>query len=110
MTGLPFVFAAWAVRAGRAAEAAPLFETSLAEGLEHLDAIAAESAAALGIPIDVVAGYLRDNIHYRFGEEEARAVTLFIARARDLGLVPSSLAPPGPAAARPAVTATGRMP
>ncbi len=106
MTGLPFVFAAWAVRPERAAEAGPLFDASLAEGLEHLDTIAAESAASIGIPVASVASYLRDNIHYRFGDEEMRAAALFFARARELGLVPSTYG----AGARPAEAATGRMP
>lgn len=107
MTGLPFVFAGWATRASRAAELAPLFDASLAEGLAHRDTIAAESAAGLGLPAAEVASYLRDNIHYRFGEEEARAAALFIARARDLGLVPSA---PVAAAGASAAAATGRMP
>ncbi|HUD71276.1 MAG TPA: menaquinone biosynthesis protein [Dongiaceae bacterium] len=109
MTGLPFVFAAWAVRPERAAETGPLFEVSLAEGLEHLDTIAAESAATIGIPAASVGSYLRDNIHYRFGEEEARAAALFIARARELGLVPTTPAPRG-AGPRPAEAVPGRMP
>lgn len=108
MTGLPFVFAAWAVRPGRAAETAPLFDASLAEGLAHRDTIAAESAAGLGLGAAEVASYLRDNIHYRFGEEEARAAALFLARARELGLVPSAPAPPGAGDSAPA--AAGRMP
>ena len=107
MTGLPFVFAAWAVRAGRAEESAPLFDASLAEGLAHRDTIAAESAPGLGLEAAVVASYLRDNIHYRFGEEEARAAALFIARARDLGLVPSA---PVTAAGATVAAADGRMP
>lgn len=111
MTGLPFVFAAWAVRPGRAAdEAGPLFEASLAEGLEELDTIASECAATLRIETALVASYLRDNIHYRLGPEEGRAAALFLARARDLGIVPSAAAPPGTAPGRPAEAALGRMP
>jgi len=111
MTGLPFVFAAWAVRPGRAAaEAPPLFEQSLAEGLEQADAIAAECAATLGLPAGLVIEYLRDNIHYRLGPEEERAAALFLARARDLGIVAGDLAPLDPATALSAEAAPGRMP
>jgi chorismate dehydratase len=108
LTGLPFVFAGWAVRPGTGLPGGDwVFEDSLREGLPHLDAIAAEAAGAMGMSAREVAAYLRDNIHYELGHEDRRAIEQFFARASDLGLIaprrPSQARPTGePPAARPA--------
>jgi cyclic dehypoxanthinyl futalosine synthase len=99
MTGLPFVFAVWAARAGT-----PLprgeqpFVESCRDGLAHIDEIADRESARLGLPRAVVAGYLRENIHYDLGEAERRGLDLFFRRAHDLGLIEK----PRPIAIRPA--------
>jgi chorismate dehydratase len=61
-TGLPFVFAVWAVRAvaaDRARDAVALLRASRALGVADLDRIAAEAAARLELPLGVCADYLR---------------------------------------------------
>jgi chorismate dehydratase len=61
-TGLPFVFAVWAVRAGaadRARAAVALLRASRARGQADLDRIAAAAAARLDLPLGVCADYLR---------------------------------------------------
>ncbi len=93
MTGLPFVFAAWAVRPGTALpDGARPFAESLRHGLEHIDDIAREHGRRLGLPESSVADYLRQNIHHQLGPEERRSLELFFRRAHDLALIP----PPRP--------------
>ena len=88
-TGLPFVFAVWAVRPGLAlADGGALFHEAYRRGALELDAIAREASARLSLPPDDLASYLRDCIHYRLGPEEERAIPLFLARAHEIGLVP----------------------
>jgi chorismate dehydratase len=88
MTGLPFVFAVWAVRAGTdLADGAPRFAASCRDGLQHLGAIAAREGERLGLPASTIEEYLRVNIHYELGEEELRGLELFFRRAHDLALV-----------------------
>jgi chorismate dehydratase len=87
-TGLPCVFAAWAVRddvpAGRAAELAAAIETSLRAGLESLPAIA-RARRDLGLSEAEIVAYLRGFV-YRLGPEEEKAVAEF---RRLLGLLGS---------------------
>lgn len=88
MTGLPFVFALWACRSvvspSRLAE---MFERSLVEGLENIDAIAREGSERSGIPPEVIASYLRGNIRYRLGHEEMSSLRTFFGLCRDEGLL-----------------------
>jgi chorismate dehydratase len=111
MTGLPFVFAAWAIRPGAPfEEGGRIFDESMRAGVRNIDAIAAAAAPGIGMPAAEVAAYLRDNIHYELGPLEQRALSLFFARAHELGLIGR----PGPplflAAARPAAAEPGRIP
>jgi chorismate dehydratase len=88
MTGLPFVFAFWAVRPGvRLPEGIEPFSASLALGLSSLPAIIEEEAARLELPRDVLESYFRQNIHYDLGVEEARSFWLFSRLAREAGAV-----------------------
>jgi chorismate dehydratase len=78
-TGLPAVFAAWAVRRTlddetRAALVATV-DTALTRGLASLDAIAARRRDT-GITEAETVAYLR-NFIYRFGPDEARAIAEF---------------------------------
>lgn len=87
-TGLPFVFALWAGRAGAGlAELAPDFAASLAYGLAHLDEIAAEYAPGLHMPPGDVKVYLTRNIDYTLDEENLKGLRLFFDLARKLGLI-----------------------
>ena len=88
MTGLPFVFAFWAVRPGvRLPDGIHPFVASRKLGLESLDAIAREASSALSLPEPILASYLRENIHYDLGVEEIRSLWLFYRLAREAGIV-----------------------
>jgi chorismate dehydratase len=89
-TGLPFVYAFWAAPVGRltAADVARL-QASLAAGLSAIPAIAAYYNEDPS-PADrrrLCESYLRDNVVYRFGEEERRGLGEFYRRCHAAGLV-----------------------
>jgi chorismate dehydratase len=88
-TGLPFVYAFWAGRAG-AADAATVarLQEALEDGRAHLGAIAA-SYNGLGAGHGARnEGYLRSHIVYALGEGELAGLREFYRRARGLGLIP----------------------
>lgn len=90
LTGLPFVFAVWAVRPEAAARVADLGETfaaSLRFGLDHLDDIVARAAAELSLPADLVRTYLTENLGYVLGATESAGLDEFWRRARVHGLI-----------------------
>jgi chorismate dehydratase len=91
-TGLPFVFAVWAARAG--VETGPL-EMALAAardaGRANLAAIAAAEAAAHGLTVPQCLSYLRDNLHYDLGARERAALARFYRHAAALTLAPAGL-------------------
>lgn len=89
ITGLPFVFAVWALREGADMPTGlhPFLE-SRREGLAHIETIAQEAAPRLGLPPASVECYLRSNIHYELGPEELRGLDLFLRQAFELRLVP----------------------
>ena len=109
-TGLPFVFAAWAVRRDAPlADGGRLFHESYRLGSARLDAIASEWGPRLDLNPEVVAEYLRTNIHHDLGVPEIAGAERFLARAHALGLAgPLARLPfrgpeaaPGPLAALP---------
>ena len=88
MTGLPFVFAFWAVRSGvRLPEAIAPFTASRDLGLECIGRIASEESTRLELPESLLQEYLRENIHYELGSEEVRSLWLFYRLAREAGLL-----------------------
>ena len=107
-TGLPFVFAAWTARPGLALpdEVIDVFETSRREGIERLEAIARQASAELGLPAGDLERYLSENIRFDVGPEEERAVSLFLMRAHETGLI----GPPRPVVwSRPAAPRSARI-
>lgn len=109
MTGLPFVFAAWAIRPGASAgEVGSYFEASMRAGIRNIDTIAA-AATGIGLPAAEIAAYLRDNIHYEIGPAERQALALFFARAHDLGLIDRPGPPLSHDAAQTRAAAHGRF-
>jgi chorismate dehydratase len=88
MTGLPFVFAFWAVRQGadRALSASPFRDSKLL-GLAQREIIAKEASAELGLSASDLTDYLYTNIHYDLGQEEIRSLWLFYRFARESSLV-----------------------
>ena len=88
-TGLPFVFALWAVRRSLPNDVktnfADLLERSFIVGMSQIDEIAAEFAGELG-QREVLASYLR-NFHYRLGPEELEGLEAFRRLSEEHGLL-----------------------
>jgi chorismate dehydratase len=89
LTGLPFVYAAWA---GRAGVLAPAHLAALAAardgGLADRDALAAAAAAGDPLVAATLAGYLRDNLSYTFGDREQAGLERFFELAAEVGASP----------------------
>jgi chorismate dehydratase len=93
-TGLPFVYAFWA---GPPAAAGP-DEVAVLQRTRDAACRVPDRVAAAYYPDDPVSQavaeqYLRDNIRYRFGDEERAGLERFYAYAAEAGLVPSASAP-----------------
>lgn len=89
MTGLPFIYAAWtglpdAVDARHVAD----LQQAQDDGVRAIDAIAAEFGRGDAERTRQAAAYLRDNVRYGLGPEEAEGLQLFLDYAADLGLGP----------------------
>jgi chorismate dehydratase len=82
LTGLPFVFAAWAARRQAASpELAKLLGDSLDCGLAELDGIVAEVAAETGLPPLLLRDYYTRNLVYRMEAREEAGLREFLRRA-----------------------------
>jgi len=89
MTNLPAVLAVWAAR--REAVTSQLvrdFHDSLAFGLQHVDTIASEAAAAMKLPAGDLRRYLLENIDYHLDQENLQGLTRYYQLAAELGLIP----------------------
>jgi len=92
MTSLPAVLAVWAARRDVATpELVQDFQDSLAFGLQHLDAIAAEAAVEMRLPAADLRRYLAENIDYRLDEENLQGLTRYYFLSSQLGLIPEKL-------------------
>jgi cyclic dehypoxanthinyl futalosine synthase len=95
VTGLPFVYALWAGRAGvLGAEDVALLQRSLADGLAHRAEIArawaeAESPSGAGAPA-LYQRYLTENIRYELGAKELSGAAAFFERGRMAGIFPAA--------------------
>jgi chorismate dehydratase len=88
LTGLPFVFAVWAVRAGvDLPDLAFYFKSSLRYGLSSIDTLSRESAAELGLDSADVASYLTENLSYFLRQDELAGLEEFYRRAHAHGLI-----------------------
>ena len=88
-TGLPFVFAVWAIRPGATLpDGVRPFLDSRQMGLANIATIARESAERIGSTPGAIEEYLRVNLHYHLGSEESRGLDLFFRQAHELGLIP----------------------
>jgi chorismate dehydratase len=92
-TGLPFIFAFWAVR--RAAlkdhplgsDLPRIFQQSRDHGLQNVSALAREWAARAGISEQRVADYLAKDIDFALGQEELKGLYAFYKLAREVGVI-----------------------
>ena len=94
MTGLPFVYAAWTGRPGAVTrDDVEALAAAQAEGVAHVQEIAAEYAPGDASRQARAARYLRDNVRYGLGEPERRGLQLFLdyAAGLDMGLRPRAV-------------------
>jgi chorismate dehydratase len=89
MTGLPFVYAAWTGRPGAVgADDVRALQEAQEEGVRARLEIAAEYGRGDAAVTARAADYLRDNVKYGLGPEEAAGLQLFLDYAADLGIGP----------------------
>jgi len=87
-TGLPFVFAVWALRVERDnSEVIALLQDAKEQGIAHINEVARD--AAPGTPYDVayIFRYFHERIHYGLGEEELRGMEEFARKCRQQGFI-----------------------
>jgi chorismate dehydratase len=89
MTGLPFIYAAWTGRPGAIDRAGiGALQEAQDEGARATEAIAAEYARGDAATASRAAAYLRHNVKYGLGPDEAAGLQTFLDYAADLGLAP----------------------
>jgi chorismate dehydratase len=96
-TGLPFVFAFWAVRLDALVRKPQhlnlkrTFQQSRDHGLqpENLDVIAKEWAPKLGLTEPDIRSYLTENIHYYLDRQNHAGLRLFLQLSHEIGLIPA---------------------
>ena len=90
MTDLPFVYAAWTGPAGpvRAAHVDAL-QAAQDEGRRQFQAIAREYGGADPVAVARAEAYLRDNLRYGLGPDEAAGLQLFLDYAVEVGAAPT---------------------
>jgi chorismate dehydratase len=92
-TGLPFVFAFWALRRDAAQMFAPGdarrvdFRAARREGIAHAEELAAIYSEQLGLPKNDLVSYLTKNIHYDLDDESLKALQLYYELAYECGLI-----------------------
>ncbi len=90
LTGLPFVFAVWAVRSGRERpELLAALESSYAAGRAGLDEIIRGAAAETRLPEAVLRDYYTRNLRFEMGPSEQAGLAEFLRRSAAHGLVPA---------------------
>jgi chorismate dehydratase len=89
-TGLPFVYAVWAVRAGAGlAGVENALEDAKRQGLAHVGKIAAAEALKLGLDAGFCRRYLETVIRFNLGPRELEGLQRFYELASELGLAPA---------------------
>jgi chorismate dehydratase len=88
LTGLPFVFAVWAVRPEVDIPDLPFyFKSSLRYGLSSLDILVREAAAELNLDSSEIRTYLTENLSFFLRQEEIQGLEEFFRRAHAHGLI-----------------------
>jgi predicted solute-binding protein len=91
LTGLPFVFAVWAVRPDIAPEP---FLWSRDYGKTRRDEVLEFAVRRTGLDRDVLAEYLDGNLHHDLEEQDEKGLAEFFRRAAAHGFIPSADLPP----------------
>jgi predicted solute-binding protein len=91
LTGLPFVFALWAVRP--VVEPEP-FLWSRDYAQRHLPDLVDAAVLRTGLSRDLLLEYLHGNLHHDLDETDEKGLAEFYRRAHHHGLIPSSDLPP----------------
>jgi chorismate dehydratase len=90
-TGLPFVFALWAVRAEVAAQygswLVARFQQAREGGLRNLDEIVARWSRRLDLAESEIRGYLKDNVEYYLGSSHEQGLRHFFELCFREGLI-----------------------
>lgn len=90
LTGLPFVFAVWAVRAGIAADGlVPFFQGSLRMGMENVGRLITEAEQELELGSQELYEYLTVNLSFELGTEELAGLQEFYSMAAEMELIPA---------------------
>lgn len=88
LTGLPMVFAVWAVNSLSVTSAMPqVFQDSASYGCERIDEIVDFESPRRKLDSDLVRRYLTENTKFDLGAQERHSLMRFLAEASDLGLV-----------------------
>jgi chorismate dehydratase len=84
----PFVFAVWTARRGmELGQLSTALSQARDSGLAHLPEIAAQECRHVNMTESDCLAYLRDNLYFRFGEEQARGLQLFRDLTAEYGLL-----------------------
>jgi chorismate dehydratase len=91
-TGLPFVFAVWAVReAIDPQECTPFFQQAKKLGIQRIGPIAAREAPGLNLDPGFCRRYLTNIVQYDLGPRELAGLGQFYERATAIGLAPTGV-------------------
>ncbi len=91
MTGLPFVFAVWAIHEGLVEDSTNLVRDLIAaknEGISLIEQIASQYADGLNLPVADLLGYLRENVNYDLDDENIDGMLQYFNLAYEYGLIP----------------------
>ncbi len=91
LTGLPFVFAVWAVRPEVAPEP---FLWSRDYGKRHREEVVEAAQRRTGVPLSVLKEYLEGNLHHDLDRDDEAGLAEFYRRAHARGLISSPDLPP----------------
>jgi chorismate dehydratase len=91
LTGLPFVYAAWACRAGeetspRVLHAARLLDRQLRHNLTRIDWVITRRAGEHRWPLDLARQYLGRLLRFQIGPREQAGAAAFASRAHAMGI------------------------
>jgi chorismate dehydratase len=91
LTGVPFVFAFWAARAGfNDQAAAEALRASRDFGVQNIPVIAKRYSEQLSMKEDFLREYLEENVHYYTDDACLEGLRIFYNKAADLGVIKST--------------------